>query len=143
MRSATFTYFGAQSATSNRAPRAHLNLQTKRAALRARDENFPAKRAYLLNFETKSSLSPSVFIFSKITEIFETKLYVLWAQTCRNLKSIKFANYLNHMPLRKRRIYFLHFQILKRNMFLSVGHLLYKGVNGFPVYSFHVLLKML
>ena len=60
--------------------------------------NFPiyfAKIELFLNFETKSSLSASVFIFSNILEIFEIKFYALWTQTCRNLKSIKFANFLS------------------------------------------------
>ena len=40
------------------------------------------------NLETKSSLSKSVFIFSNIPEILETKFYVHRTQRCRNLKSI-------------------------------------------------------
>ena len=43
--------------------------------------NFPiyfAKIELLFNFETKSSLSTFVFIFSAISEILETTFYVLW-----------------------------------------------------------------
>ena len=60
--------------------------------------NFPiyfAKIELFFNFETKSSLSKSVFIISNIPEILEPKFYVLWTQTCRNLKSIKFVNFLS------------------------------------------------
>ena len=42
--------------------------------------------------ETRSSLSMPVFIFSTISQISKTKFHVIWTQTCRNLKSIKFAN---------------------------------------------------
>ena len=35
------------------------------------------------------------FYFSNIPEISETTFYVLWTQTCRNLKSIIFANFLS------------------------------------------------
>ena len=38
-------------------------------------------------FETKSSLSTSVFIFSTISQILKTKFHVVWTQTCRNLMS--------------------------------------------------------
>ena len=44
-------------------------------------------------FETKSSLSTSFFNFSTISHIFKTKFYVLWTSTCRNLKTVKFANF--------------------------------------------------
>ena len=37
-----------------------------------------AKIELFFNFEIKSSLSTSVFIFSNISKIFETKCYVLW-----------------------------------------------------------------
>ena len=55
------------------------------------------------NFDTKISISTSVFIFSTISQILKRKVYVLWTQTCRNLKSITFANFLSmyHMPLKK------------------------------------------
>ena len=45
-----------------------------------------AKISLLFILETKSSLSTSVFIFFAILQILKTKFY---AQTCRNLKSIK------------------------------------------------------
>ena len=35
------------------------------------------------------------FIFSTISRILKTKFFVFWTQKCRNLKSIKFANFLN------------------------------------------------
>ena len=50
-----------------------------------------AKIELFSNFETKSSLSTSVFIFSAISQILKTTFYVFWTQTYRNLKSIKFA----------------------------------------------------
>ena len=53
-----------------------------------------AKIALYFIFGTKSSLSTSVFIFSNIYQILKTKFYIFWTQTCRNLKSIKFANFL-------------------------------------------------
>ena len=62
------------------------------------EKKFPiyfAKIELFLNCETKSSLSTSVFIFSNISKIWETKFDVLWAQMCRNLKSIKCANFLS------------------------------------------------
>ena len=43
-------------------------------------------------FLTKSCLSTSGFIFSIISRILKSKFYVFLTQTCRNLKSIKFAN---------------------------------------------------
>ena len=54
-----------------------------------------AKIELFFNFETQSSLSTFVLIFFNISEILETKFYALWTQTCRNLKSIKFANFLS------------------------------------------------
>ena len=35
------------------------------------------------------------FIFFTMSQILKRKFYVFWVQTCRNLKSIKFANYLS------------------------------------------------
>ena len=46
-------------------------------------------------FETKSSLSTSFFILFTISRIFKSKCNVFWTQTCRNLKSIKFADFLS------------------------------------------------
>ena len=48
-----------------------------------------------LNFGIKSNLSTSIFIFSTISQILLTKFYVLLPQTYRNLKSIKFTNFLS------------------------------------------------
>ena len=53
-----------------------------------------AKIELFYKFETKTNLSTSVFIFSTISQILKIIFYVFWAQTCRNLKSIKFANFL-------------------------------------------------
>ena len=47
-----------------------------------------AKLTFFFIFQTNSSLSTSVFIFSAISQILETKCYEFWALTCRNLKSI-------------------------------------------------------
>ena len=47
-------------------------------------KHFPiyyAKIGLFFYFVTKSSLSTSVFIYSKISQILETKYYVLWAQS--------------------------------------------------------------
>ena len=62
------------------------------------NKNLPiyfAKIELFFNFETKSSLSASVFIINAISQILKIKFYVFWTQTCRNLKSIKFANLLS------------------------------------------------
>ena len=37
----------------------------------------------------------SVFIFSTISKILKTTFYILWTQTCRNLKSIIFTKFLS------------------------------------------------
>ena len=50
-----------------------------------------AKIEIFIIFQTKSSLSTSSFIFSTIYQILKTK-YEFWAYSCRNLKSIIFAN---------------------------------------------------
>ena len=58
--------------------------------------NFPiyfAKIELFFNFETKCTLSTSVFIFPNTSKILETTFYVFWTQTCRNLKSIKFVSF--------------------------------------------------
>ena len=52
-----------------------------------------AKIELFIISEIKSSLSTSVFIFSTISQILKTKFHVVWTQTCRNLKSIKLANF--------------------------------------------------
>ena len=52
-----------------------------------------AKIDLFFNFESKSSLSTSVFILSTIFQILKGTFHVLYTQTCRNLKSIKFANF--------------------------------------------------
>ena len=52
-----------------------------------------AKIELFLNFETKRSLSTSVFIFSTISQILKRNCYVLQTQTCRNLRSIKLSNF--------------------------------------------------
>ena len=54
-----------------------------------------AKIEPFLIIQTKNSLSTSTFIFSTISQISKTKFYELWAQACRNLNSIKFANFLS------------------------------------------------
>ena len=46
-------------------------------------------------FETKSSLSTPVLIFSTIFQSLKTKFDLLWKETCRNPKSIKFVNFLS------------------------------------------------
>ena len=46
-------------------------------------------------YKTKNCLSTSVFTFSTISKILKTKFHVVWTQTRRNLKSIKFANFLS------------------------------------------------
>ena len=63
-------------------------------------KNFPIycillKLTIFLNFETESSLSTSVFMFSNNPEILETKFHALWTQKCRNIKSIKYANFVS------------------------------------------------
>ena len=47
------------------------------------------------SFQTKNSLSTSVFIISTISQMLETKFYVFCTQTCENLESIIFANLLS------------------------------------------------
>ena len=62
------------------------------------NKNFPiyfAKIEISFNFEIKSSLSTSVLVFSTLTQILKRKFYVLWTEICRNLKSIKFSNFLS------------------------------------------------
>ena len=51
-------------------------------------------RKLFFNFETKSSLSTSVSIFSIISQILKTKFYVFWAQTCRKSKNQKYVKFL-------------------------------------------------
>ena len=60
-------------------------------------KKFPkySEKLNFFNFQTKSSLSTFVFIFSNISKILETKFYAPWTQTCRNLKSIKFSSFLS------------------------------------------------
>ena len=61
-------------------------------------KNYPiyfSKIELFFNFETKSSLSMFVFFFFTISQIKKKIVYVLWIQTCRNVKSIKFANFLS------------------------------------------------
>ena len=53
-----------------------------------------AKIELFFNFETKSSLSTSVYIFPPISQILKGKFHILETQTRRNLKSIKFSNFL-------------------------------------------------
>ena len=48
------------------------------------------------NFEIKSSLSTSIFILSIVSQILKRIFHVLKTQTCRNLKSFKFANLLSN-----------------------------------------------
>ena len=54
-----------------------------------------AKIELFFNFETKSSLSTSIFIFTTISQILERKFYLFSTQTCRNLlsksESVKFS----------------------------------------------------
>ena len=53
-----------------------------------------AETELFFNFETKNSLSTSVFIFT-ISQISKIKFYVLQTEACRNLKAIKFAYFLS------------------------------------------------
>ena len=46
-------------------------------------------------FWTEIGLFTSTFTFDTITKILKTEFYVFWEQTYRNLKSIKFSNYLH------------------------------------------------
>ena len=54
-----------------------------------------AKIELFLIFQTNSCLSTSVYIFFTIFQILETKFYVFWTRTCRNLKLIQFSNFLS------------------------------------------------
>ena len=45
-------------------------------------------------FQIKSCLSTSAFVFFTIFQILERKFYVFWSQTCKNFKSMQFANFL-------------------------------------------------
>ena len=55
---------------------------------------FPKIELFFI-FETKSSLSTPIFIFSTIPQSLKTKFDVHWTQTCINPKLIKFANFLS------------------------------------------------
>ena len=49
--------------------------------------------------KTKYSLSTSVFIFSKISQILKRKFYIFWSQTCRNsTKLFKWTCYFSFVP---------------------------------------------
>ena len=74
-----------------------------------------AKIELFFTFGIKSSLSTSTIIFSDISEILETKSDVLWTQTCRNLKSIKFFNFLSVYALKK----------MQKNRFFQITRLEY------------------
>ena len=41
-------------------------------------------------FPNKTYVSAFIFMFPTISQILKSKFYVLWTQTCRNLKSTKF-----------------------------------------------------
>ena len=71
-----------------------------------------AKIKPFFKFETKSILSTTFFIFSNISAILETQFYTLWTQTCRNLKSIKFAT--------SRKKFYLNLKYRFYNSILSI-----------------------
>ena len=85
--------------------------------------------------KTSSSLFTFVFIFSKISQILKTKLYVLWTQTCRNCtKSIYVRCYIiYHLPYLKKnfmcRVFQLEFLFwFIRKTILFLFHLIAEGL---------------